>query len=72
MDWAEVARVMPSRVMRHGLRRAAEMREVSRMMGEMGLDGSLVEAIAARHESFADRRADDPGDTDPPTSPHAS
>ena len=71
MDWAEIARVMPSRVMRHGLRRAAEMREVSRMMGEMGLDGSLVEAIAARHESFADRRAGDPGDAARPTPAHA-
>jgi 3-hydroxyisobutyrate dehydrogenase-like beta-hydroxyacid dehydrogenase len=53
MDWAEVARIMPSRVKRHGRRRAAEMREASRMMAELGLDGSLAAAIADRQESFA-------------------
>jgi hypothetical protein len=55
MDWVDVARVMPSRVRQHGKRRAAEMREASRMMMELGLDGSLAEAIAERHESFAQR-----------------
>ena len=30
LDWADVARIMPARVKQHGLRRAAEMREVSR------------------------------------------
>ena len=55
MDWAQVASVMPRRVKQHGRRRAAEMREVSRMMSEYGLDGSLAEAIAQRHESFAGR-----------------
>jgi 3-hydroxyisobutyrate dehydrogenase-like beta-hydroxyacid dehydrogenase len=54
LDWAEILDVMPSRVKRHGVRRAAEMREVSRMMSELGLDGSLAEAIAARHEAFAE------------------
>jgi 3-hydroxyisobutyrate dehydrogenase-like beta-hydroxyacid dehydrogenase len=53
MDWAEIARTMPSRVERHGARRAAEMREAGRMMREMGLMGSLAEAIAERHDSFA-------------------
>jgi 3-hydroxyisobutyrate dehydrogenase-like beta-hydroxyacid dehydrogenase len=53
MDWAQAASVMPGRVKQHGRRRAAEMREVSRMMSEYGLDGSLAEAIAQRHESFA-------------------
>jgi 3-hydroxyisobutyrate dehydrogenase-like beta-hydroxyacid dehydrogenase len=55
IDWVDVARIMPSRVKQHGLRRAAEMREASRMMMELGLDGSLAEAIAERHESFAQR-----------------
>jgi 3-hydroxyisobutyrate dehydrogenase-like beta-hydroxyacid dehydrogenase len=67
MDWEEVAGTMPGRVKRHGRRRAAEMREVSRMMGEMGLDGSLAEAIAARHESFAETKAVDGQPTSPPT-----
>jgi 3-hydroxyisobutyrate dehydrogenase-like beta-hydroxyacid dehydrogenase len=53
LDWVEAARVMPTRVKRHGVRRAAEMREAARMMREMGLSGSLAEAIAERHESFA-------------------
>ena len=55
MDWAEVARVMPARVARHGVRRAAEMREAAGMLREMGLSGSLAEAIADRHDSFARR-----------------
>jgi 3-hydroxyisobutyrate dehydrogenase-like beta-hydroxyacid dehydrogenase len=56
MDWENVAKVMTSRVRQHGIRRAAEMREASRMIAELGLDGSLVAAIAERHESFADPR----------------
>ena len=52
MDWAELVRVMPTRVTRHGIRRAAEMREAARMLAEMELSGGLCEAIAQRHESF--------------------
>ena len=52
MDWENVAKVMMSRVKQHGIRRAAEMREASRMVEELGLDGSLTRAIADRHESF--------------------
>ncbi|MBQ0821450.1 NAD(P)-dependent oxidoreductase [Microvirga sp. HBU67558] len=53
MDWENLARTMMSRVRQHGIRRAAEMREASRMIDELGLDGSLASAIADRHESFA-------------------
>jgi 3-hydroxyisobutyrate dehydrogenase-like beta-hydroxyacid dehydrogenase len=53
MDWENVAKVMMSRVKQHGVRRAAEMREASRMITDLGLDGSLAAAIAERHESFA-------------------
>ncbi len=53
MDWENVAKVMLSRVRQHGVRRAAEMREASRMIAELGLDGSLASAIADRQESFA-------------------
>jgi hypothetical protein len=63
MDWVEIAAQMPSRVKRHGMRRAAEMREVSRMMEEMRLDGSLAEAIAVRHESFANANTAEAGST---------
>ncbi len=55
MDWAEVAEIMPTRVARHGARRAAEMREAAVMMEEMGLSGSFAKAIADRHESFANK-----------------
>jgi 3-hydroxyisobutyrate dehydrogenase-like beta-hydroxyacid dehydrogenase len=71
MDWAQVARIMPSRVKQHGIRRAAEMREVSRMMIEYGLDGFLAEAIAERHESFAESHGG-AGRTTAPTSAHAA
>ncbi|RDI59550.1 NAD(P)-dependent oxidoreductase [Microvirga subterranea] len=53
MDWEGVAKVMMSRVKQHGIRRAAEMREASRMIHELGLDGSLASAIADRQESYA-------------------
>jgi 3-hydroxyisobutyrate dehydrogenase-like beta-hydroxyacid dehydrogenase len=53
MDWENLAKVMISRVSRHGIRRAAEMREASRMIAELGLDSGLVGAIADRQESFA-------------------
>ncbi len=53
MDWAEVARTMPGRVARHGVRRATGMREAAAMLQEMGLSGAFAEAIAARHEAYA-------------------
>jgi 3-hydroxyisobutyrate dehydrogenase-like beta-hydroxyacid dehydrogenase len=53
MDWAEAARIMPTRVARHGVRRAAEMREAARMLEEMGLSGAFPAAIADRHERYA-------------------
>ncbi|MEE1655456.1 DUF1932 domain-containing protein [Microvirga sp. CF3062] len=62
MDWENVAKVMMSRVKQHGIRRAAEMREASRMVIELGLDGSLAAAIAERHETFA--RSEVPSGTD--------
>ena len=71
MDWAQLAHIMPSRVRQHGIRRAAEMREVSRMMSEFGLDGLLAEAIAHRHESFAERHGD-AGRTTAPTPAHST
>ena len=58
MNWAELAPVMPKRVTRHGIRRAAEMREAARMLAEMGFSAALSEAIAETHESFARAPAD--------------
>jgi len=53
MDWEAAARTMPTRVARHGMRRAAEMREAARMLEELGLSGAFAEAIADRHETYA-------------------
>jgi 3-hydroxyisobutyrate dehydrogenase-like beta-hydroxyacid dehydrogenase len=61
MDWAEVARTMPGRVKRHGVRRAAEMREAAKMLEEAGVDGAFAAAIADVHERHAraEARADE-------------
>ena len=53
MDWEELVRDMPGRVARHGARRAAEMREASRMYEDLGGSGAFAEAIAVRHETYA-------------------
>ena len=53
LDWAQVLATMPGRVARHGVRRAAEMREAARMLEESGLSGAFAEAIAARHAAYA-------------------
>lgn len=52
-DWTALAATMDARVARHGIRRAAEMREAAAMLEEMGLEPGLSDAIAVAH----DRRA---------------
>lgn len=49
IDWPHLAEVMDARVARHGVRRAAEMREAAAMLSEMGLHPGLSEAIADAH-----------------------
>lgn len=49
-DWAKLAALMDSRVARHGIRRAAEMREAAQMLAELGRSPALSEAIADAHE----------------------
>jgi hypothetical protein len=56
MDWENLAKVMISRVSRHGIRRAAEMREASRMIAELGLDSGLVGAIATGRRALPSSR----------------
>jgi 3-hydroxyisobutyrate dehydrogenase-like beta-hydroxyacid dehydrogenase len=53
IDFRTLAQVMDQRVARHGLRRAAEMREAAAMLAEMGLDPTLSRAIADCHERRA-------------------
>jgi hypothetical protein len=44
---------MPPRVKRHGVRRAAEMREAGKMLDEAGRNGDFARAIADAHERYA-------------------
>lgn len=46
-DWRESARYMASRALRHGARRAEEMREVARTVAEAGLPPHMSSACAA-------------------------
>lgn len=50
IDWAALADSMGERVARHGIRRAAEMREAADMLAEMGFDSRLARAVADRQE----------------------
>ncbi len=53
IDWPRLAETMDARVARHGIRRAAEMREAAAMLAEMGMPPGLSEAIADAHERRA-------------------
>jgi len=44
--WSDLAHAMAERVAKHGIRRAAEMREAAEMLAEMGLEPALVSAVA--------------------------
>jgi 3-hydroxyisobutyrate dehydrogenase-like beta-hydroxyacid dehydrogenase len=53
VDWKALAADMGERVARHGLRRAAEMREAAAMLEDMGFDASLMRAVADAQERGA-------------------
>lgn len=53
IDWPELSVAMAERVAKHGIRRAAEMREAGEMLSDLGDDPTLCHAIADRHERFA-------------------
>jgi len=53
IDFAVLAQTMAERVRKHGVRRAAEMREAAGMIEDLGLDGSLARAVADAHERAA-------------------
>lgn len=46
IDWPALAANMAERVARHGVRRAAEMREAADMVADLGIDPSLCRAVA--------------------------
>jgi 3-hydroxyisobutyrate dehydrogenase-like beta-hydroxyacid dehydrogenase len=53
INWPKLAAVMSSRVRRHGVRRAGEMRECAEMQQDLGRPGDLARAIADVHERHA-------------------
>ncbi|GGH20820.1 dehydrogenase [Alsobacter metallidurans] len=55
IDWPALAVTMRARVERHGVRRAAEMREAGEMLAALGLEPGLCQAVAERHEQVAKR-----------------
>ena len=52
-DFGLLAQTMAERVRKHGIRRAAEMREAAGMLEDLGLDGALARAVADAHERAA-------------------
>ncbi len=50
--WADRAPYMLERVMTHGIRRAAEMREVARTVEDLGLAAPMATATAARQQEI--------------------
>ena len=66
-DWEKHARYMISRSLLHGKRRAEEMHEVARTVGDAGLDPWMSSA-AAKRQDWAWLRAQDmaPGEVDEP------
>jgi 3-hydroxyisobutyrate dehydrogenase-like beta-hydroxyacid dehydrogenase len=55
MNWQQQGDYLISRVVQHGRRRAAEMREVARTVKEAGLQPLLAAPTAVRHDWLADR-----------------
>jgi 3-hydroxyisobutyrate dehydrogenase-like beta-hydroxyacid dehydrogenase len=49
-DWPEVVPYNVSRMLQHGVRRAAEMREVALTLRELGLDPAVTEGVVAQQE----------------------
>lgn len=54
-DWRGQSEYMMGRVIEHGERRAAEMREAAKTVAEIGLDPLMTAATAARQQWVADR-----------------
>ncbi len=61
-DWRDGARYMASRALLHGARRAEEMREVARTVGEAGLTPRMSTACAAWQDWAASHAVPDTGD----------
>ena len=55
LDWEKQAAYMASRVVKHGKRRAEEMREAAKAVADIGLDPLMASATAERQQWVADR-----------------
>ena len=60
LDWEKQAGYLISRVLEHGRRRAAEMRESAETVAAAGLEPLMTLATARRHDWLADRVAETP------------
>jgi hypothetical protein len=58
IDWEKLAGYMLERVVSHGQRRAAEMREVSETLRSIGMEPTMAAATAARQQWLADLGVD--------------
>jgi len=56
LDWEKISGYMIERVVSHGKRRAAEMREVAETLKGIGLEPLMASATAARQQWLADLR----------------
>lgn len=63
-DWNERAGYMLERVMTHGIRRAAEMREVARTVEELGLPADMAHAIASWQQRVGELHLRTPDEAD--------
>ncbi len=61
-DFKTKAAYMMERVMTHGIRRAAEMREVAATVDELGLDGRIARATVEWQQEIGDLKATVAGD----------
>jgi len=66
MNWTKRAGYMLERMVRHGGRRAEEMREVTKTMDELGIGGPMAAATAQRQQRVADLGLLDAFDGEPP------
>jgi 3-hydroxyisobutyrate dehydrogenase-like beta-hydroxyacid dehydrogenase len=55
LDWEKLAGYLIERVVKHGRRRAAEMREAAETVARAGLEPLLTSATALRHDWVADQ-----------------
>jgi 3-hydroxyisobutyrate dehydrogenase-like beta-hydroxyacid dehydrogenase len=55
LDWEKLAGYLIERVVRHGRRRAAEMREAAETVAAAGLEPLMTSATARRHDWVADQ-----------------